>query len=471
MSEKESTSLRHDKIGFFEVIALSVAILAPTFASSMNFGMIASNAGYGVSLVFVISVVALLLVSTAFVKFGQRVSSAGSVYTYIETGLGKHVGTVSGWALLLTYGCWTAGCSSAFGYLFSQFILEVSGVEIPWIVWTLAALVLIWAITYFDIALSTRLMLVIELVAVVLLLIGIVSIAVQVAGSTGLSAVPFQVDHDYPVTGIGAGMVAAVLSFGGFEGAASLGEESRNPKRYIPVAILSTVIFAGIIYIFVSWVEMNAYGISPEGLEAFQNSGSAVVELCSRFLPGWFTTLITLFISISAFSTALGSMTASSRALYQLGKDGKVARIFGTTHAYHGTPAVADTTIAVITIIVPIVFYAATAGRIDGFMVFQYVGTIGTIALILDYLLTCVAAIAYFGVRRHEWTWQCVLPGIGAVILLYALWSNVAPSALEFPFSVFPYVVLAFLVAGYVVTRIECRRNGVSMKADPDPLD
>ena len=59
MSEK--TSLKKDQLGFLEVIALSVAILAPTFASSMNFGMIASNAGYSVSLVFIISVIAGLL--------------------------------------------------------------------------------------------------------------------------------------------------------------------------------------------------------------------------------------------------------------------------------------------------------------------------------------------------------------------------------------------------------------------------
>ncbi|MDD3485875.1 MAG: APC family permease, partial [Atopobiaceae bacterium] len=302
MAETSSTGTLHkDALGFFEVIALSVAILAPTFASSMNFGMIAADAGSSVSLVFVISVVSLLFVATAFVKFGSRYSSAGSAYTYIEVGLGKHVGALSGWALLLTYTCWTAGCSSAFGYLFGQFVLELTGIDISWVVFTLLALAGIWYITYSDVHLSTRLMLVVELIAVALLLVGLISIAVQVAGTTGLSIAPFQTSGDTTATGIGTGMVAAILSFGGFEGAASLGEETRNPHKYIPVAILSTVIFAGIVYVFVSFVEVNAYGLSPEGIAAFASSGSAVVELSSRYLSPTFTTIITLFISISAF--------------------------------------------------------------------------------------------------------------------------------------------------------------------------
>lgn len=450
----ENTSLRKNRLGFLEVIALSVAIVAPTFASSMNFGMIATNAGYSVSLVFVISTVALLLVALAFVKFGKEFSSAGSAYTYIEAGLGRKVGAVGGWALLLTYGCWTSGCSSAFGYLSSEFVFEITGIDIPWVLFTLVALFAIWYITYFDIQLSTRIMLFIELFAVLLLLVAIVAILVQVGSSTGLSFAPFQITADTPVTGIGAGMVAAMLSFGGFEGAASLGEESKNPRKYIPLAIMSTVIFAGVLYILVSFAEVNGFGVTAEGIAAFQSSGSSIVELSGMYMGAIFTIIITLAISISAFSTALGSMTACSRALYQLGKDGKVPARFANTHPKHSTPHIADNTIAIITVIPVVILYFASGASIDGFMVFQYLGTIGTIGLIIVYLLTCVSSIAYFGVKQKVWTWQNIAPAIGAIILAYVLWSNVAPSALTFPFSIFPYIAAAFLVAGYVVTMV-----------------
>jgi amino acid transporter len=303
MSEK--TSLKKDQLGFLEVIALSVAILAPTFASSMNFGMIASNAGYSVSLVFIISVIALLLVAVSFVKFGREFVSAGSAYTYIEAGLGKGFGTISGWALILTYAAWTCGCSSAFGYLFGDFIQQLTGANIPWIVFTLIALFAIWYITYYDVKISTRIMLFIEIFSVILVIIVAVVVLVRVGSTTGLSAAPFKVTPGYPVTGIGAGMVAAILSFGGFEGAASLGEESRNPKKYIPIAILSTVIFAGIIYIVVSFAEINGFGATEDGLKAFTSSGSTVVDLSNKFLGPVFTAVITFAISISCISWAM----------------------------------------------------------------------------------------------------------------------------------------------------------------------
>ena len=448
----EKTSLKKDQLGFLEVIALSVAILAPTFASSMNFGMIATNAGYSVSLVFVISVIALLFVAVAFVKFSKEFASAGSAYTYIEAGLGKKVGTVSGWALLLTYAGWTSGCSSAFGFLFSDFIKQIAGVDIPWIVFTVIALFAIWFITYNDIRISTRIMLFIEIFSVILVLIVAIVILIKVGTTTGLSLAPFKITKGYPATGIGAGMVAAILSFGGFEGAASLGEESKNPKKYIPIAILSTVIFAGVIYILVSFAEINGFGVNEDGLKAFTGSGSTIVDLSNKFIGPVFTAIITFAISISAFSTALGSSTASSRALYQLAKDGKAHASLGKVHEKHDTPYFANSVIAIATVIPVIVMFFATGMQISGFTVFYYIGTLGTLGLIVVYLLTCVSSIAYFGIEKKVWTWQNVAPAIGALLLLYVLWSNVSPSALSYPFNILPYIALAFIIAGSLYT-------------------
>ncbi len=193
---------------------------------------------------------------------------------------------------------------------------------------------------------------------------------------------------------------------------------------------MSTIIFAGVLYILASFAEVNGFGVTPDGIAASQASGSSIVELSEMYMGAAFTVIITLAISISAFSTVPGSMTASSRALYQLGKDGKVPARFANTHSKHFTPYIADNTIAAITVIPVIVLYFANGASIDGFVVFQYLGTIG---LIVVYLLTCVSAIGYFGVKQKVWTWQNIAPAIGAIILAYVLWSNVAPSALTFP--------------------------------------
>lgn len=340
MSKKEAhTSLKKDQLGFFEVVALSVAIIAPTFASSMNLGMMVSSAGSAIGFVFIISVFMLLCVAFSFVKFGQRVASAGSAYTYVKAGLGDNVSTVTGWGLLLAYFTFTSGCSSAFGYLFSAFIKEVSGVSVPWIYLAVLGIVAIWLITYYDIQLSTRIMLFVELASTILLVVVAIFILTRVAAKTGISAMPFKLHGAFMpdgsavnAAGIGGAIVPAVLCFGGFEGAASLGEESRNPKKYIPLAILSTVIFAGAIFIIMAWAEMNGFGLTKAGLTKFANSGSSVVELSDMYTNNAITILVTLAIVVSAFSTALGSMTASTRMLYELAKEHKAPAVFARVH-------------------------------------------------------------------------------------------------------------------------------------------
>jgi amino acid transporter len=75
----------------------------------------------------------------------------------------------------------------------------------------------------------------------------------RVSKATGLPIAPFLPSADFDRwSGIGFGLVFTVLSFAGFEGAATLWEEVRNPLRSIPIAIAGTVILAGAFFVFVS---------------------------------------------------------------------------------------------------------------------------------------------------------------------------------------------------------------------------
>ena len=466
MSKKEErTSLKKDQLGFFEVVALSVAIIAPTFASSMNLGMMVSSAGSAIGFVFIISVLMLLCVAFSFVKFGQRVASAGSAYTYVKAGLGDNVSTVTGWGLLLAYFTFTSGCSSAFGYLFSAFIKEVSGVSVPWIYLAVLGIVAIWLITYYDIQLSTRIMLFVELASTILLVVVAIFILTRVAAKTGISAMPFKLHGAFmpegsavTAAGIGGAIVPAVLCFGGFEGAASLGEESRNPKKYIPLAILSTVIFAGAIFIIMAWAEMNGFGLTKAGLTKFANSGSSVVELSGMYTNNAITILVTLAIVVSAFSTALGSMTASTRMLYELTKEHKAPAVFARVHQKHNTPYTSDHTIFVIALIPPIAMYAASHGALSGTDVF---GTVGILGLILTYGLTCLSSVIYFTRLRdgkREWTWKVIFPIIAIAVMAYCFYGNLAGNSL----AIITFIVL---IAGFIVTKVYQHRIDYSAAA------
>jgi amino acid transporter len=90
------------------------------------------------------------------------------------------------------------------------------------------------------------------------------------------------------------GVVFGLLSFAGFEAAATLDEEAREPRRDIPRAILGVAIFGGLHYVFFTAVEVMGFGTDTKGVEDFIASGSLLGDLGSQFVAGWVGELITI---------------------------------------------------------------------------------------------------------------------------------------------------------------------------------
>ena len=128
-----------------------------------------------------------------------------------------------------------------------------------WIPVSILAIVGAVALAYRNMRLAARVMLVLEAVSVFAIIVLGVIVLDAVSRKGGLSAAPFVPDPNSGWSGVGYAMVFAVLSFAGFEGAATLGEETGDPIRSIPIAVLGTVILAGAFYVFASYVQVVAF--------------------------------------------------------------------------------------------------------------------------------------------------------------------------------------------------------------------
>jgi len=82
--------------------------------------------------------------------------------------------------------------------------------------------------------------------------------------------------------------------------------------------------------------------------------------------------------------------------------------------------------------------------------VFFYLATIGTLSLLVMYVLTNVAAARHLGRRS---LWQVVVPAGGVCIAGFVLYHNVWPVPPP-PYEFFPYLVLGWLAAGLVITMV-----------------
>ena len=181
----------------------------------------------------IIATIGVFLVSFAFIRLSRHYAHAGSVYAFSGATLGPRAGFFSGWALLGTYLAFTCASCSEIGLFFPAFLNGAgiwSGTE--WIWFALAAAAAIWVIAYGEIRITTRMLLSIETLSVTLIVILMIVIFAKLAGigtappNGGYSTDVFRLPSGVGRGALGLGIALAFLSFGGFEGAAALGEET-----------------------------------------------------------------------------------------------------------------------------------------------------------------------------------------------------------------------------------------------------
>lgn len=445
-SEGMSGNLKKNQLSYVEAMAISVAIMAPTAAMALNTSLTASIAGSSVPLTFLLAMITIGLVSASFIQFNRYYSDSGSVYKFAGVSLGAKVGFLSGWTLFLTYFVFTVASLAEVGAFMSSFFTYL-GIHLSWVPVAFVCGILIWFLAFFDIKVGTRALLILEGISMVFILI-LVFVIFKDAHLNGYSAgTPFTFGKA-GVSSVALASVFAFLSFAGFEGASSLGEETKNPKKAIPIAIFSAVFLTGLFYVLVSYAQTLGFGFDAKGIKTFSGSSAPLGDLASKFMSSGYAAVIMFGASLSAFSCALASATAGARMLFSMGRDGFIHNKIGTAHAKYGSPIVALSVVMIFSLIllVPLV-------GLSGTDVFGYLGTIGVLALLVAYLVTTFGGIVFF-VRKGVWRGPIlIIPVLAIVALLYTLYSNIFPMPAA-PYNYFPYIVLGWIIVGIVITMV-----------------
>jgi amino acid transporter len=469
-TETPSHGLRRE-LRFWEAIALSIAIMAPTAAMALNGTAPAAQIGRAVPLAFIFATVGVLLVSYAFIRLSRYFSHAGSVYAFSGVTLGPQAGFFAGWALLGTYLAFTCASTAeagAFGVAFFQGTGLWSGADYIWI--ALVAAVLIVVLAFGDIRVATRSLLGMEGFSVTLIVILMVVIVVKLLGGShpahaGISAHAFQIPSGTGISAIGAAAVFGFLSFAGFEGAASLGEETTNPRREIPRAIRTAVLVSGVFYILCILIQTWGFGADAAGAKAFSTSTAPLGDLAHRYVGSWMADLINAGATISAFASGLGAATAGGRILFALSRETPLERRLGRTTTRTGAPGGA---LIVVIVIGVGAIIAQRLGGVGASNAFFYPGTLGVLTLLVAYIVTNIGAISHLFIRaRRAPLYEIVLPILGILFLGYTIYKNVTGQA--FPYSRFPLVAGIWLVVGLVFVLAQpglARRIGTALARD-----
>jgi amino acid transporter len=432
-----------------EAVSMSLAIVSPTVTAAFNITLVVQAAGPAAPLTFAIGTVAMALVALSFMAFTHRVAHAGSAYAFIAHTFGSRAGFIAGWTLLLTY----LGFSTAFAGLIGSFAsaaLKDVGVDIGawWIAIGGASMLLAWWLAYRDMRLASRLMLTLEAAAIIGIIALCIIILRQVHPGLASGMSSWRPAASFGGwTGLGFGMVFSILCFAGFEGAATLAEETINPRRNIPIALFGTVLGSGVFFIFVAYCEVIGFG--PTGIMDLARSEAPLNDLALKYASPHLAIALDLAAATSCFSGMLGGLAAAARILFALGRGG-LSPVLADVHPVHGTPAPA-VSLAAILIILPFLLWAPFAG---GGNYYSYASTIAVLALIVIYIGVGGAEVVE-GWREQRWLWPaaCVL---GPVLLVWVLYRSIYPVP-EFPNNLWPYVALAWVLASVAIMRFRPR--------------
>jgi amino acid transporter len=456
----ETTSVRgglRRELRFWEAIALSIAIMAPTAAMALNGVAIAGLIGRAVPLAFLFALIGVLFVSYSFVQLTREVNHAGSVYAFTGYTLGPHAGFLAGWALLGTYAMFTIASTAEVGLFFSSFLAS-SGIadSADWIWIALIALALVAVIARGDVRVATRSLLSMEGISIALIVILVVVVFVKLLTGSAPGEHSHSLADAFTLPGgtsldtIATAAVFGFLSFAGFEGAAALGEETNEPSKNIPRALFLAPLGIGIFYLFVILAQTLGFGTDEAGVAAFAGTSSPLGDLSQSYVGAGLEDAINLGATLSAFASALGTATAGSRIMFALARDGLPGSPLGRTSARTGAPAGA------LAVVVAVGLVGLVGQRIAGTNAanaFFYPGTIGVLALLVAYIATNIGAISHLFVRaRRRPLWQLVIPLLAIAFVVFTIYKNVHGAAA--PYSHFPWFVLAWLVAGGLVVAL-----------------
>src|SRR5262245_37717402 len=448
-------------VGTWDAIAIAVAGMAPTLAMNLNPQEPAEHVGRVVPLVFVLSTVIVLLVAWCFARLSREHPNAGSAYGFVAAMLGPRAGLVAGWTLLGTYLCFATVGIGAFG-LFGANLLQRLDVwrDASSFGLTIVGTLVVAPLSIIPARRAGLVLLILEGIAIIAMVLLACAVLTLVLQGHGPRADPPLRDLFIPTAGVGAASIAfglsfGVLSFAGFEQAATLGEEVKRARFTIPRVLVGTVLGAGVVFTLVTAAQTLGFGTDPAGVASFTKSTSLLADLSARYFGGWSGDLFDALAICSALGGALAAIVASSRILFALCRDLAPSNPLGKISDVSGTPRNA----AVCVVLVALVGYAAIrlVFQGSGSDAFFWGSTLGALALLIVYFLVAVSAAgALIRPSGREMLWLLFIPTVAAVAIAYTFWVNIYPPQ-PGAYRVLPWIVVAWCCLPIIPTFLKPR--------------
>jgi amino acid transporter len=443
----EQERLRANAIGLTGVLFQSITTMAPASAVAFSLGAAIPFTGGALPLATLIALIVCILVAINIGSMARHLPSAGSYFTYVSRALGSQAGWMTGWLFNLAYLLIVPFQLLVLGPVADQFANTYLSIHLGangWIFWAVFFTVVIFLLTYFGVRISADAGVIlgcIEIVVFITLSIWLIF----APGSHNTTAAFSPSASPQGWGGVLVGMLFVFTAFAGFESSAPLAEESHNPRRTVPRAVLLSTILIGVFYILCSYAAVAGWGIDK--LASYLNDPNPWATMAGR-VWGIFSLVVILTILNSALGNSNAGINTITRTLYAMGRTRTLPPILAHLNRYK-TPDVAlflALLVAVVVAIVAGLLYGPFPGG------FSLLGAILTFPILIVYVATSVSVIVFY-LREHRdefnFFLHVIIPLIPALILIAVIYEQVI--ALTPPSNLSVPIVIGWFVVGLLI--------------------
>lgn len=442
--------LTRNSLSTGDILGVSLANTAPAMSFFFSFAVIAAAAGLASPLAIVVAAIAVLLKINSLVEFTRVTPSTGSYISYIGKTFGAVPGVMTAWALGFGYIVAVGYVMTVMGAWSSLMLAKFIHLQVPWQPITVLFVLFVTYLVYRGVRISTKWAVIAFGFELLLILVSMIAMIVTSRAHLNLASLnPHNIKHG--LQGIGLAFPLALFMFIGVGNPGAMVEETRNAKQAVPIAIYAATIFVSILYVMMAWSTSIA----------FHDHAGVIAGLAVPFVTGASKSLGPLTILVylagltSTFASLIGATNAQIRMIFSAGREGLLPYGLGKVSRY-GTPWVALLLYSGLALMITLIWGSQGSALTEA----GVIGTLGTIPIALVYLVLNLALPVYYLTHHRDlfsWWKHLVVPVLGTLALLLPLWGLIQPGQ-PAPFNLFPGIVLAVLVVGFIYAVIRQRQ-------------
>jgi amino acid transporter len=422
-----AVQLTRRRLGMIHIMFFTLTAVAPL--SVLAGSIVPTFALSGVTaypLALVVIAVPLALFVFGYAAMSRYVANAGAFYSYLAHGLGPTMAVAGAFVALVAYNGLQIAIYGVWGPVVADYVKQQTGVDLPWWVYALAALVIVGMLGVLRIDLNAKLLAVV-LAAEVIIVVVFFDVGAFTHPAEGAALAAAWSPSSLLVPGAGAVIALGVSAFTGFEQGAIYGEEVRNPRVTVARATFATLAIAVVLFAVSSWAMLVTVGPSAIQKAATEQGPGLVFSTLDQHWGGAISTIATVLFFTGIFASLVSFHNGIARYFFALGRENVLPGWLGRVGVRSGGPSAGSLLQTGLAVVLILVFVIAGADPL--LQMYAWLAALSAVAILVLMAGTSVAVIGFFRKRpSRESAWHRVvapaLATVGLLVLLFVVVGN-----------------------------------------------